>query len=89
MRLRAQGSSLAISVNRLMSGVVAMTFLTISKKITFGGMFFVLAGIMVLGTVFFYVFLPETKGKSLEEIGALFEDKHTKNDDRAREMAVI
>jgi MFS family permease len=88
MRLRAQGSSLAISVNRLVSGVVSMTFLTISKKITFGGMFLVLAGIMVVGTMFFYVFLPETKGKSLEEIGALFEDKHTKNENKAREMGV-
>lgn len=75
LRLRAQGSSLAVSVNRLVSGVVSMTFLTISRKITFGGMFFVLSGVMVAATVFFYFFLPETKGKSLEEIGALFEDQ--------------
>ncbi|GLT29021.1 hypothetical protein SLA2020_039150 [Shorea laevis] len=75
LKLRAQGAGLAISVNRLVSGVVSMTFLTISKKITFGGMFFLLAGIMVLGTAFFYFFLPETKNKSLEEIQALFEDK--------------
>ncbi|XP_027065668.2 polyol transporter 5-like [Coffea eugenioides] len=75
MRLRAQGSSLAISVNRLVSGVVSMTFLTISTKITFGGVFFVLSGIMVAATIFFYFCLPETKGKSLEEIEALFEDE--------------
>lgn len=75
MRLRAQGSSLAISVNRLVSGIVAMTFLSTSKLISFGGTFFALAGIMVVGTVFFYLFLPETKGKTLEEIGVLFEDK--------------
>lgn len=74
-RLRAQGSSLAISVNRLVSGLVSMTFLSISREITFGGTFFGLAGIMVVATVFFYYFLPETKGKSLEEIGALFEDE--------------
>ncbi|BBH08418.1 lipoxygenase 3 [Prunus dulcis] len=43
------------------------------NKITFGGMFFVLAGIVVVGTVFFYFFLPETKGKTLEQMGALFE----------------
>ncbi|CAJ2636832.1 unnamed protein product [Trifolium pratense] len=75
MRLRAQGTSLAISVNRLISGVVSMSFLSISEEITFGGMFFVLAGVMVLATLFFYYFLPETKGKSLEEIEALFEDE--------------
>lgn len=75
MRLRAQGAGLAISVNRLVSGVVSMTFLTISAKITFAGMFGVLAGIMFVGTLFFNRFMPETKGKTLEEIGALFEDK--------------
>ncbi|XVE54274.1 hypothetical protein DITRI_Ditri03aG0067600 [Diplodiscus trichospermus] len=80
LRLRAQGTGLAISVNRLVSGVVSMTFLTISNKITFGGMFFVLSGIMVVGTAFFYFCLPETKNKSLEEVWALFEDKHKKDD---------
>nr|XP_027193135.1 probable polyol transporter 3 isoform X2 [Cicer arietinum] len=75
MRLRAQGSSLAISVNRLISGIVSMSFLSISEEITFGGMFFVLGGVMVVATIFFYNFLPETKGKSLEEIQTLFEDE--------------
>ncbi|KAG5013451.1 hypothetical protein JHK86_025712 [Glycine max] len=75
LRLRAQGSSLAISINRLMSGIVSMTFLSVSEAITFGGMFFVLGGVMVCATLFFYFFLPETKGKSLEEIEALFEDQ--------------
>ncbi|XP_057967118.1 probable polyol transporter 6 [Malania oleifera] len=74
MRLRAQGASLAVSVNRVVSGVVSMTFLSVSKRISFGGMFMVLGGIMVVATLFFYYYLPETKGKSLEEIGDLFED---------------
>ncbi|WVZ15317.1 hypothetical protein V8G54_012883 [Vigna mungo] len=75
LRLRAQGSSLAISVNRVVSGIVSMTFLSVSEAITFGGMFFVLGGVMVCATFFFYYFLPETKGKNLEEIEALFEDQ--------------
>ncbi|RZC13906.1 putative polyol transporter 6 [Glycine soja] len=70
LRLRAQGSSLVISGKGLVSGVVSMTFLTISKKITFGGVFFV----MMMTTTFFYVFMPETKGKTLEEMETLFED---------------
>lgn len=73
-KFRAQGSSIAISVNRLVSGIVSMTFLTISQEITFGGMFFALACIMAMGSLFIYLFLPETKGKSLEDIGNLFEE---------------
>ncbi|KAM7257736.1 hypothetical protein ACFE04_013477 [Oxalis oulophora] len=75
MKFRAQGTSIAVSVNRLVSGIVAMTFLSVARKISFGGVFFLFSGILVIGTAFFYVFLPETKGKSLEEIEALFEDK--------------
>ncbi|KAK9715335.1 hypothetical protein RND81_06G158100 [Saponaria officinalis] len=77
LRLRAQGTSVAVSVNRVVSGVVSMTFLSITKKLSFGGMFFVLSGVMMLASVFFFFVLPETKGKSLEEIGKLFEDKKT------------
>ncbi|KAK9947693.1 hypothetical protein M0R45_003306 [Rubus argutus] len=84
MRLRAQASSLAISVNRLVSGVVSMTFLSISHRITFGGIFFVFAGIMLVGTVFFYLFLPETKGRTLEEMETIFKDKDTTNVNRIR-----
>ncbi|CAI0543277.1 unnamed protein product [Linum tenue] len=84
MRLRAQGSSLAISVNRLVSGVVAMTFLSVSEAMSFGGMFLALSGVMVMASVFFYCYLPETKGKTLEEIGLLFEDQ----DDESRRLFV-
>lgn len=56
-----------------------MTFLTISKEITFGGMFFVLGGVMVVATMFFYFFLPETKGKTLEEMETIFDDKTNPN----------
>ncbi|EPS63014.1 hypothetical protein M569_11773, partial [Genlisea aurea] len=59
-RLRAQGASLAISVNRLVSGAVSMSFLSISNRISFGGMFFVLSGVMAVAAVFFYFCLPET-----------------------------
>ncbi|KAL9273829.1 Polyol transporter 5-like protein [Drosera capensis] len=77
LKLRAQGTSLAISVNRLVSGVVSMTFLSVTNEISFGGIFFVFSGIMAVGTVFFFFKIPETKGKTLEGIGALFEDKKT------------
>lgn len=84
MRLRAQGSSLAVSVNRVVSGAVSMSFLSISKKITFGGMFFVLSGIMVVATIFFYFVIRETKGKSLEQLATLFDDEDVNQESACR-----
>ncbi|KAK4710223.1 hypothetical protein R3W88_004736 [Solanum pinnatisectum] len=51
---------------------VGIVFLSISAAITTGGAFFMFAGISVIALIFFYVFLPETKGKSLEEMEAVF-----------------
>ncbi|KAH6819389.1 polyol/monosaccharide transporter 5 [Perilla frutescens var. frutescens] len=72
LRLRAQGCSMGVAVNRLTSGVVLMTFLSLSKAVTIGGAFFLYTGIAAVGWVFFYTLLPETQGRSLEEVEALF-----------------
>ncbi|XP_019172949.1 PREDICTED: probable polyol transporter 6 [Ipomoea nil] len=75
MKLRAQGASIGVAVNRLMNATVSMTFLTISDTITIGGAFYMFAGISVIAWLFFFVFCPETKGKSLEEMEILFTPK--------------
>ncbi|PON67695.1 Sugar/inositol transporter [Parasponia andersonii] len=72
LRLRAQGTSIGGAVSRIMNGTVSMTFISICQAITIGGTLFVFAGIAVLAWIFFYFFLPETKGRSLEEIETLF-----------------
>lgn len=72
LRLRAQGSSIAVAVNRVTSGVLTMTFISLYKAITIGGSFFLYGGIAVAASVFFYTCLPETRGKTLEETGKLF-----------------
>ncbi|KAG6424170.1 hypothetical protein SASPL_114583 [Salvia splendens] len=74
--IAGSGVESGVSVNRLVSGAVSMSFLSVSEKISFGGTFLVLSGIMVLASIFFYFMLPETRGKTLEEIGKLFQDKH-------------
>ncbi|KAL5987413.1 hypothetical protein ACLOJK_038579 [Asimina triloba] len=72
LRLRAQGMSLAVAANRVTSGVIGMTFLSLSKAITIGGAFFLFADIAIVAWIFFYTFLPETRGKTLEEMESLF-----------------
>ncbi|CAJ2635557.1 unnamed protein product [Trifolium pratense] len=75
LKLRAQGASMGVAVNRTMNGIVSMTFISIYKAITIGGTFFMFASISVIGWIFFYFFLPETKGKALEEMEMLFTKK--------------
>lgn len=72
LRLRAQGASIGVAVNRVTSGVLTMTFISLYKAITIGGSFFLYGGIAVVAAVFFYTCLPETRGKTLEETCKLF-----------------
>ncbi|KAJ1407392.1 Sugar/inositol transporter [Sesbania bispinosa] len=72
LRLRAQGVAIGAGVNRITSGVISMTFLSLSNAITIGGAFFLFAGIAVAAWIFHYTMLPETRGKTLEEIEGSF-----------------
>ncbi|RRT49608.1 hypothetical protein B296_00052286 [Ensete ventricosum] len=72
LRLRAQGASLGVAVNRLMNGVVSMTFISLYKAITIGGAFFLYAGMAILAWIFCFCCCPETKGRSLEEMEEVF-----------------
>ncbi|KAK7849410.1 polyol transporter 5 [Quercus suber] len=72
LKLRAQGASLGVAVNRLTSGVISMTFISLYKGITIGGAFFLYAGVALVSWVFFYFMLPETQGRTLEDMERLF-----------------
>ncbi|PPS19126.1 hypothetical protein GOBAR_AA01436 [Gossypium barbadense] len=72
LRLRAQGASLGVAVNRAMSGVISMSFISLYKAITIGGAFFLYSGVALVAFFFFFTFLPETQGKTLEEMEGLF-----------------
>lgn len=78
LRLRALGAAIGVAANRVTSGVITMTFLSLSKAITQGGSFFLYAGIAAVAWVFFFTFLPETRGRTLEDMQELFgEEKKT------------
>ena len=72
LQLRAQGMSLGIAANRVTCSIISMTFISLANSITMAGCFFLYASTAVAAAVFVYVRLPETKGRSLEDIGVLF-----------------
>ncbi|KQK15521.1 polyol transporter 5 [Brachypodium distachyon] len=72
LRVRALGFAVGAACNRVTSAAVSMSFLSLSKAITIGGSFFLYAGITAIGVAFFFVFIPETRGQPLEDIGKLF-----------------
>lgn len=76
LRLRAQAAALGAVGNRVCSGLVAMSFLSVTRAISVGGTFFVFSGISAISVLFVYALVPETKGKSLEQIELLFKDEH-------------
>ncbi|KAI9074453.1 hypothetical protein K1719_043572 [Acacia pycnantha] len=78
LRLRAQGAAMGVVVNRTICGIISMTFLPLSKAITIGGAFFLYGTIATVGWIFFFIVLPETRGKTLEEMEASFGSFRTK-----------
>ncbi|KAF3625689.1 putative polyol transporter 1 [Capsicum annuum] len=72
LRLRATGFSVGVTINRVTSGLISMTFLSLEKAISIEGAFFFYAGIAGMAWLFFFTLMPETQGKTLEETDALF-----------------
>ena len=73
-RIRANGMSIALFSNQFVAWGLANSFLPLANWCGFGPLFicFALFGVLYFVTV---LFIPETKGKSLEEIETLFERK--------------
>jgi SP family myo-inositol transporter-like MFS transporter 13 len=72
-RIRSNGMSIALLINQAVSTGIAAVFLPTVGKFGYSAMFFGFAGCTVIYFITAAVFLPETKGKTLEEIEAQFE----------------
>jgi len=69
---RSIGTSFSTSTNWFFNLLVAQTFLDVINLLSRSGAFLFYAGLSVLGLIFVALLLPETKGKSLEDIEELF-----------------
>jgi MFS family permease len=72
-RIRSNGMSIALLLNQAVSTTIAAIFLPTVGKFGYSTVFFGFAGCTVLYFLTAAIFLPETKGKTLEEIQAHFE----------------
>ena len=72
-RIRSNGMSIALVINQAVSTTIAAIFLPTVGKHGYSTMFFGFAACTVIYFVTATWFLPETKGKTLEEIEAHFE----------------
>jgi sugar porter (SP) family MFS transporter len=72
-RIRSNGMSIALLINQVVSTTIAAIFLPTVGKHGYASMFFFFAGCTVIYFITAAFFLPETKGKTLEEIEEYFE----------------
>jgi len=72
LSVRGLANGVATTVNWSANLIVSMTFLSYIELVTTVGAFWTYAAIGAIGTVFFFIVLPETKGKSIEEIQSIF-----------------
>lgn len=71
-RIRANGMAIALLINQAVSTTIAGTFLPWVGSAGYSGVFFWLAGFTVIYFITAAFFMPETKGRTLEEIEQYF-----------------
>jgi len=72
-RIRSNGMSVALVLNQLVSAILQAIFLPFVAKHNYSSMFYLFASFTVVYFLTTAFLLPETKGKTLEEIEAHFE----------------
>ncbi|MDP8293057.1 MAG: sugar porter family MFS transporter [Candidatus Orphnella occulta] len=68
LRIRGRAMSIATVANWTFNMIVALTFLTMADKLGRSSAFWLYALVAIAGLVFSYFYVPETKGRTLEEI---------------------
>ena len=72
-KIRSLGASIATTCNWIFAFIVTMTLDKMTASIQYYGVMWLFGGCCLMLTFFAFFFIPETKGKSFEEIQAWFE----------------
>uniref|UniRef100_A0A7S2K9X8 Hexose transporter 1 n=1 Tax=Leptocylindrus danicus TaxID=163516 RepID=A0A7S2K9X8_9STRA len=70
--IRGKAMGLATCINRLLAATLSMSALSTESLVGWGNFFLIVAGMCVATLLFYYMYVPETKGKRLEEMVEYF-----------------
>ena len=70
--IRAKAMSMATFLNRVTATIVTSSFLSVADVLTWPVFFSLLGFVSLIILGFYHVFLPETKGRSLEDMSVFF-----------------
>jgi Sugar (and other) transporter len=70
--IRAKAMGVATFMNRLVATLMASSFLTVAHEMSWAAFFFMLSTICLACLVFLHLYLPETNGRSLEDMSVYF-----------------
>ena len=76
-RIRAVGMSIVLFINNFASTAMLAIFLPVGERIGYGILFFVCAASAGIYLATVRIFMPETKGRALDEIEAEFARKYS------------
>ena len=79
-RIRANGMAIGLFINMMVAYLISDVFLQLVEKWGYAPVLFMLAGFAVVYFVTAAFFLPETKGKTLEEIEEFWKPRRTKGE---------
>ncbi|KRG06534.1 facilitated trehalose transporter Tret1-2 homolog isoform X2 [Drosophila mojavensis] len=66
--IKGFAGSIAGTINWVLAFIVTKTFKNLNESLGSGGTFWLFAGVTLVGVIFVFLAVPETKGKSLNEI---------------------
>ena len=70
--IRAKAMSLATFMNRVTATIMSSTFLSVANAMSWSGFFIMMAIVCLIILVWLYIYLPETKGRPLEDMSQYF-----------------
>ena len=70
--IRAKAMSVATFMNRVTATIMSSTFLSVATAMSWSGFFILLSIICLVVLAWMYVYLPETKGRPLEDMSLYF-----------------